>query len=45
MNRTCNGTINWVPDPWGPGEGPKGQISLNLFESVEICNGAPSNEF
>ena len=24
----CKGTIFWVPAPWGPGEGPKGQISL-----------------
>ena len=29
-NGICNGTIFWVPVPWGPGEGPKGQISLNL---------------
>ena len=28
MNGICNGTIFWVPAPWGPGEGPKGQISL-----------------
>ena len=30
MNGTCTGTIFWVPAPWGLGEGPKGQISLNL---------------
>ena len=30
MNGICNGTIFWVSAPWGPGEGPKGQISLNL---------------
>ena len=30
MNGICNGTIFWVLAPWGPGEGPKGQISLNL---------------
>ena len=23
MNGICNGTIFWVPAPWGPGEGPK----------------------
>ena len=31
MNCTCTDTIFWVPAPWGPGEGPKGQISLNLI--------------
>ena len=30
MNGTCNGSIFLVPAPWGLGEGPKGQISLNL---------------
>ena len=30
MNGTCTGTIFWVPTPWGRGEGPKCQISLNL---------------
>ena len=30
MNGTSNGTIFLVPRPWGLGEGPKGQISLNL---------------
>ena len=25
-----------VPDPWGPGEGPKGQISLNLNYKVNF---------
>ena len=30
MNATCTGTIFWVPAPWGLGEGPKGQVSLNL---------------
>ena len=30
MNGTCNGTIFGVHAPWGLGEGPKGQISLNL---------------
>ena len=26
INGTCNGTIFFVPTPWGPGEGPKGPI-------------------
>ena len=30
MNGICNGTIFGVPASWGPGEGLKGQISLNL---------------
>ena len=30
MNRVCNGTFFFGPAPWGPGEGPKGQISLNI---------------
>ena len=30
INGTCNGTIFLVPPSWGLGEGPKGQISLNL---------------
>ena len=35
MNGTCNGTIVLVPGPWGPGEGPKGQISLKgLFHGM-----------
>ena len=25
-----------VPTPWGPGEGPKGQISLNLNHKVNF---------
>ena len=29
MNGICSGTIFWSP-PLCPGEGPKGQISLNL---------------
>ena len=36
MNGICNGTIFGVPAPWGPGEGPKGQISLNLNYKVNI---------
>ena len=27
------------------GAGPKGRIPLDFFESVGICDGAPSNEF
>ena len=34
MNGTCTGAIFWVPTPWGLGEGPKGQISLNLNYKV-----------
>ena len=35
MNATNNGTIFWVPAPWGLGERPKGQISLNLnYKSI-----------
>ena len=30
MNGVCNSTFFW-PAPWGPGEGPKGQISLNII--------------
>ena len=30
MNGTCTGAIFGVPTPWGLGEGPKGQKSLNL---------------
>ena len=36
MNATCNGVIVWVPAPWGLGEGPKGQISLNLNYKVNF---------
>ena len=38
MNDTCNGTIFWVPTSWGLGEGPKGQISLNLKSISKIFN-------
>ena len=34
MNAICNGTLFLVPVPWGLGEGPKGQISLNLTKSI-----------
>ena len=36
MNGTCTGPIFWVPAPWGLGEGPKGQISLNLNYKVNF---------
>ena len=36
MNGTCNGTIFLVPASWGLGEGPKGQISLNLNYKVNF---------
>ena len=34
MNGVCNGTFFWPHPlgPWGPGEGPKGQISLNIIK-------------
>ena len=32
MNGVCNDTFFFVPAPWGPGEGPKGQISLNIIK-------------
>ena len=28
----CNGTFFFGPTPWGPGEGPKGQILLNIIK-------------
>ena len=31
-----NGTIFLVPNPWGPREGPKGQISINLNHKVDF---------
>ena len=36
MNGTCNGTIIRVPASWGLGDGPKGQISLNLNYKVNF---------
>ena len=36
INGTCNSTIILVPTPWGPGEGAKGQISLNLNHKVNF---------
>ena len=38
MNGICSGTIFGVPAPLGPGEGPKGQILLNLFFTKSISN-------
>ena len=32
MNEACNGTFFFGPAPWGPGEGPKGQISNNIIK-------------
>ena len=32
MNGVCNGTFFFGPAPWGSGEGPKGQISLNIIK-------------
>ena len=32
MERVCNGTFFFGPAPWGPGEGPKGQILLNIIK-------------
>ena len=42
MNATCNGTIFGVPAPWGLGEGPKGQISLNLNYKVNFKDFKPN---
>ena len=36
MNGTCNGTIFLVLASGGLGEGPKGQISLNLNYKVNF---------
>ena len=32
MNGVCNGTFFFGHTPWGPGEGSKGQISLNIIK-------------
>ena len=32
MNGVCNGTFFFGPAPWGPGEGPKGQISNDIIK-------------
>ena len=32
MERVCNGTFFFGPARWGPGEGPKGQILLNIIK-------------
>ena len=32
MNGVCNGTFFFGPAPWCPGEGPKGQIPLNIIK-------------
>ena len=36
INDTCNSTIYLVPTLWGPGEGLKGQKSLNLNYKVNF---------
>ena len=35
MNWARNSTLVW-PSPWGPAEGPKGQISLNVNNKVDF---------
>ena len=42
MNGICTGSIFWVPTPWGLGEGPKGQISLNLNYKVNFKGFKPN---
>ena len=42
MNGICNGTIFWVPAPWGLGKGPKRQISLNLNYKVNFKDFKPN---
>ena len=37
MNGACKGTFYLAPPPWGPGEGPKGQISLNIIKFQLLC--------
>ena len=32
MNGVCNRTISFGPAPWGPEEGPKGQILFNIIK-------------
>ena len=36
MNGTCTAPLFGSPVPWGLGEGPKGQISLNLNYKVNL---------
>ena len=38
MNGACNSTF-FCPAPWGPGEGPKGQISLNIIKGALVWYG------
>ena len=42
MNGTCTGAFFWVPTPWGLGEGPKGQILLNLNNKVNFKGFKPN---
>ena len=34
MNGACNGTFFFGPAPWGPGEGPKGQMSYYIINII-----------
>ena len=36
MNGACNVKLFFGPAPWGPGEGPKGQISFNFNYEVNF---------
>ena len=36
MNGACNVKLFFGPAPWGPGEGPKGQISFNFNYKVNF---------
>ena len=36
MNGACNGTF-FLPRPWGPGQGPKGEVSLNTIKFQLQC--------
>ena len=42
MNGTCTGAILGVTAPWGPGDGPKGQISLNLNYKINFKDFKPN---
>ena len=42
MNGICTSIIFWVPAPWGLGEGPNGQISLNLNYKVNFKDFKPN---
>ena len=38
MNGACNVKLFFDPAPWGPGEGPKGQISFNFNYKVNFTD-------